>query len=615
MIFPRPTAMHAVLIAAALLAAPPARAADADTVQEVEVIATRLPTPIDLATDVQVVTADDIALRQDSLAFDALSVVPGVEISRTGAFGGLTSVMIRGASSDKTLVLVDGAPMNDPTSPAGGFDFSTLDLAEVDRIEVLEGPQASLWGSDAIGGVVAITTREPSGLRGSAEAGSFGSDRATASAGLADTQQAVGLSAAWIRSGGVSAADAQDGNTERDGFRTLTLQANGRTQFGDLVSLDLRVRYNKANTDLDSSGGPTGVMDGPDTQDAWTVSGFVRARIKGPFGFTQELRADGMDMDRLSDSYFSGELFPFEAKGRRIDYRWTAQRSDLGPNAVIVGVERQEDQENTGDGVQTSSNLAGFGVWRFSPSDRFSVTTSVRRDEPRDYKGVTTARVSGVFKVGAGFSLSGAVGQGFKTPSIFQTTYPCFECTPPGPAPNLKPERATGWDATLAWASPGGRLNAQATLYRLGVRDEIDYILPRGYVNINRTRTTGVDVQAGAALAYGFSLRASYDHADSRDLSTGLPLLRVPANSGSTSLAWREGRINAEVTLRAQGQASDVYGEIRPFKVVDLAAAYELNPHLSLTSRIENLADVHYQEAFGYGEPGFGLFVGIRISD
>ncbi len=181
-----------------------------------------------MVPDAQVITADDIALHQSVFAFDALAALPEVHISRAGAFGGVTTVRIRGASSDKTLVLIDGAPVNDPTSPAGGFDFSSLDLADVARIEVLSGPQGSLWGSDAIGGVIAIVTREPDGLRAGGEAGSFGTKRLTASAGTAGEHGALGIGAAWFDTGGISKADSRDGNTERDPFDSLTLQANGR---------------------------------------------------------------------------------------------------------------------------------------------------------------------------------------------------------------------------------------------------------------------------------------------------------------------------------------------------------------------------------------------------
>jgi vitamin B12 transporter len=578
------------------------------------VTATRLPATLSQAPDVQVVTGEEIALRQATFAFDVLATVPGVQISRTGDFGGVTSLRIRGASSDKTLVLLDGADVNDPTSPAGGFDFASLDLAEVDRIEILSGPQGSLWGSDAIGGVVSITTREPDGLRAASEGGSFGTVRANGSAGLADDRKAIGASVAWFGTDGISKADARDGNTERDGFHSFTAQGNGRIALGEAVTLDAKVRYNKAYAAFDSFGGPTGVIDGPDSQDGWMVSGFLRARIKGPLGFTHELRADGMQMDRVSNSFFGGSLFPFEAKGKRLDMRWTAERTDLGPSAVLVGVERQADHEDTGDGGQSARNWAGFAVWRFTPIERLTTTVSLRRDEPRDYKGVTTVRATAALGLGAGFTVTGAWGQGFKAPSIFQRTYPCFECIPPGPSPNLKPERAEGWDATLSWRSADGRFSGRATGYGLTVRDQIDYQFPHGYLNIDRARTTGVEAEARAELGAGFSVAANYAYAHARDVSTGLPLLRVPAHSASGELAWRSSRADAVLTVRGQSRASDVFGDIKPFAVADLAASYALTKHMRLTGRIENVTDAHYQQAFGYGEPGFGVFVGVRLT-
>jgi vitamin B12 transporter len=596
-----------------IAAAHPAFAQDAQAVQEIVVTATRLPTPIALLPGAQVLTRQDIQLHQASFAFDVLSLLPAVEISRSGPFGGVTSVRIRGASSDQTLVLVDGAPMNDPTAPAGGFDFSSLDVSNVDRIEVLPGPQGSLWGSDAIGGVVSITTLEPDGWRASLEGGAFGTLRDTAAVGYSGRTQALGISAAWYQSGGISKADARDGAAERDPFRSFTAEVNGRSAVGSAVSLDAKLLYNREFTALDSFGGPTGVTDGPDTQRGRTLSGYARATIKGLLGFDHEFRVDGMDMDRLDENTFGGVIFPFEAKGRRLDYRWTAERSDPRLGDLLIGAERLDAREDTGSGVESSGNWAGFAVWRIQPLKALSVTASLRRDSPDDYHGVTTARGSAVLHLGGGLSLSGSVGQGFKVPSIFQTTYPCFECMPPGPARALKPERALGWDATLAWSSPDGRTTLKVTDYRLSVRDQIDYVFPQGYVNLSRTRTIGVEAEAETELGHGVSLRADYAHADGRNLDADAPLLRVPVNSGAATLAWQGSKASAAFTLRAQSAAADLFGTIRPFAVMDLTGAYALTPHFTLTARIENLADTHYQEAFGYGEPGFGMFVGIRI--
>ncbi|HEY5090588.1 MAG TPA: TonB-dependent receptor plug domain-containing protein, partial [Polyangia bacterium] len=116
------------------------------------VTATRLPQPLATTPDAYVITDADIQAGQAVVAADLLSTVPGLVVSQTGAFGGVTSVSIRGASSDKTLVLIDGVPVNDVSSPSGGFDFGSFDLGDISRIEVLTGPQGALWGSDAIGG-------------------------------------------------------------------------------------------------------------------------------------------------------------------------------------------------------------------------------------------------------------------------------------------------------------------------------------------------------------------------------------------------------------------------------------------------------------------------------
>ena len=591
-------------------------AADEPTaVQDVVVTATRLPTPIALAPDAQIIGGDDILRRQASFAFDVLDTLPGVQVSRQGAFGGITSVMIRGAPSDKTLVLIDGAPVNDPTSPQGGFDFSGVDLADVERIEVLSGPQGSLWGSDAIGGVVSIVTREPDGWRASAEGGSFGTVRATAAAGLANPHGALGADIAWTSSRGISKADAADGNIERDGFRNLAGQVNGRLAATDWLTLEAKARIDWSRVALDSFGGPTGVIDGPDSQHGWMATGFVRARAQGPWGVDQTLRLDGMALDRIDDSVFGGVDFPFEAKGRRLDWRWTAEKTGLGPNDVLVGIERQDDHEDTGDGGRSAHDWAGFAIWRFKPQGPLSTTISLRRDAPSDYAAVTTARASATLTLGGGFVLNGAFGQGFKAPSIFETTYPCFECTPPGPAANLRPEHARGWDGGLSWRSASGRIAARATAYALTIRDEIDYRPPQGYLNIDKARTTGAELEAEAALAWGFRLKASYAYAHARNLATGARLLRVPDHSGSIELDWIHGRAEAALVVRSRSQAADVYGQIRAFTVANLSGSYRLNGHVQLTARAENLADAHYQQAFGYGEPGFGLFVGVRLRE
>ena len=166
--------MKRLLFATALTLTPAAAFAadiDANSVGELIVTAERLPATLDQSPDARIVTREEIDRRQAVFAADILQTVPGLSLSRNGGFGGVTSVRIRGADSDKTLVLIDGVVQNDPSSPNGGYDFSSLDLDDVSQVEILSGPQGSLWGSDAIGGVISFTTPDLHGVRPTLEAG------------------------------------------------------------------------------------------------------------------------------------------------------------------------------------------------------------------------------------------------------------------------------------------------------------------------------------------------------------------------------------------------------------------------------------------------------------
>ena len=575
-------------------------------VEEVTVTASRLPAPLSRTPDAYVITSDQIDRRQSTFAADVLATVPGVSISENGAFGGVSSLSLRGASSDKTLVLIDGAPVNDPSAPSGGFDFSSLDVTDIERIEVLTGPQGSLWGSDAIGGVVSLTSRETDGIRAFAEGGSLTTIHDGVSIGHATQAYAFGLSFANFRTDGVSKADERDGNTERDGDNTTTVSANLRANLlDDRVILDARGRFNTAGTEYDGFGGPTGVTDSNDSSDVRTASGYVRAQVKNVFGFDQELRVDLLDLDRQ----YHGE-FPFGADGGQQTYRWSAQRQTEAWG-LDFGVEHKDAWENTGDGRDSRGSNGYYAIGRWTPLAALTLTGSVRRDDPQDYQGQTTGRIAAAWEVGSGFTLKGSFGQGFKAPSIYETTYPCLECAVVGPNPNLKPERAEGWDAGLAWRSPDGAITAQATYFTLRTRDQIDYIYPTGYLNIDRVNSTGVEAGAQMRLAYGVSLNGTYTHDDAVD-GTGTRLLKIPRDSGSGSVGWQGHGFTADLGVRSQGSEPDVYGTVKAFTLAYAAASYAVTKQLAVTARIENLTNIHYEEAFGYGEPSRMVFIGLR---
>jgi vitamin B12 transporter len=206
-------------------------------------------------------------------------------------------------------VLIDGVPVQRSVSATGGFDFSAFDLADIARVEVLSGPQGSLWGSDAIGGVISFTTRELDGLRGELEAGSFGTVRGSAAAGRATEAYAVGLSLSGLSTDGISKAE---NGTEDDGFETRTATVNGRYDVSERVTLDGRVRYNGSEAEIDGYDANFAFGDTDEVYETETVSGFGRVRVADALGFDHAVSVSLFETERS----VGGAAFPVQLRRR-----------------------------------------------------------------------------------------------------------------------------------------------------------------------------------------------------------------------------------------------------------------------------------------------------------
>jgi vitamin B12 transporter len=184
-----------------------------------------------------------------------------------------------------------------------------------------------------------------------------------------------------------------------------------------------------------------------------------------------------------------------------------------------------------------------------------------------------------------------------------------------GPPKDLKAEEALGEDAGLAWRAPNGAVDGRVTVFGLNVENEIQYIYPVGYVNLSDTRTAGLEFEGQARLGHGFSLRGAFTYTTGVDGTGPAQMLQIPRDSGSGSLTWAGqawGRgAGAEIGFRGQDQAQDFYGEVQPYMIAYASGHYDLTSHLSLTGRVENAGNTHYEQAYGYGEPGRMILVGL----
>ncbi|VXC08734.1 TonB-dependent siderophore receptor [Brevundimonas sp. G8] len=593
---------------AAAFAAPAFAADDTTQLDEVVVTATRIPAIVADTPGARVIDGATIEKRGAIFAADILADVPGLSVTRNGAFGGVAQVRMRGATPGKTLVLVDGAPVNDAAEPNGAYDFSGFELGDIERIEVLSGPQSSLWGSDAIGGVISFTTKEIDGLRAEAEAGSFDTVRGRLSAGVANETYAFSGYVSHFDTDGISAADEANGNPEADGFTSTIAGLKGRYAVSDTVKFDGSARWSKSKADTDN-GFP--VSDNDDTSESEQWSGLARASVSA-FGLDHQFSVSASDIERKAFQSFGDSVFD----ANRQAYRWQAN-GETGAATYAFGAEREQSEGSisTGDKVSLGTTSL-FGTARYEVSEQLSVTGGLRWDDTDDFGSETTGRISAAYELGGGFILSGAYGTGFKAPSVSQAV--CDFCFSSVPYPTLKPETADSVEVALGWASADGRFDGRATLYRLNIDDQIIYFsdevtFDSYYANVDKTRTDGFELEGRALLGGGFDLTLAYAWTDAEDRSTGARLLRVPEHAGSATLGWTGDRVSGALTVRAEGDQADAGGVREGFVTANLNAAYELTDQVTLTARIENLSDEHYQQVFGYGEPGRSGYVGIRL--
>ena len=602
-------------MAAAMLLPVPAWGRTTDgpdgTLPEVIVTATRLSAIVTRTPGARVIDRRTLDQRGATFAADILGDLPGLSVVRSGAFGGVAQVRMRGASPGKTLVLVDGVPVNDPAEINGAFDFSGFDLSDIERIEVLSGPQSSLWGSDAIGGVIAFTTRDLDGLAAGLETGSFDTVRGRLAAGVSTGRYGFGAWVSQFRTDGISAADEAGGNPEADGFASTTAGVRGRFAFSADVAIDGALRWTDSDADLDGFPAPAyALADTSDTQSSRQWSGFGRLRLKAS-GLEHQFSLSASDIARETVS-----AFPSAFEADRQALRWQADGTLRGMDFVI-GADREETRGRLSTGrTEQLGTTSAFATARIEPTERLKLTGAMRFDDTGDFGAKVTGRVSGALDAGAGFILSAAGGTGFKAPSISQAV--CDFCVSSRPFPALRPETAEGYEAAIGWASADRRIEARATVYRLGVDDQITYVVDPGtfesvYVNVARTATDGVELEARARLGQGFDLGLAWAWTDARDETTGARLLRVPEQAGSATLGWTGRRLSGALTVRGEGDQDDA-GGIRPgFITANLNGAWVLTEAVTLAVRLENLADRRYQQVFGYGEPGRSGFVGIRL--
>jgi vitamin B12 transporter len=578
-------------------------------IEEVIVTALRLNTTVEQSgSSLSIIDEELIRDRGYNFLADAIVSATGVTLNQNGSFGGQASVRIRGFSSDQTLVLIDGVPANDTTSPGGGFNFGALDALDVQRVEVLKGPQSTLWGTDAIGGVVNIVSKPAAeNLSGkiSILGGSFGSQRLSGTISSANDLGDFRVSYADVKTDGISKADEDDGNEEEDGFDSQTLSVKGGLNLGKAARLDVFYRNTDASTEFDSFGVVTGTQDGNERSDTDQTSTQATLNFNLFSGRLENTLTYGhTEIERKN---FTDDVSSFSADGERTLFRYQGSFSISETQLLSVGYETEESESGNDD----TTIDGAFALYRFEPSENVTLSFGVRRDDHDTYGSETVGRIAAAWQVSENLLLHSSWGEGFKAPTLFQTTFFC--CGATSANTGLKAEYSDAYDVGMTYGFADGDALLSATYFDQNTQDLINFSFAvGGYENIAEVDSNGVELEFSYAFSDAWTVTTNLTYLDSED-GSGDEQVRLPEITADLALSWKPSEaIRSSLVVIYNDEEGDSRGTVDSWTRADLSASYQLSKNIELFARIENLFDEDYQQIFGYGTPERSGYIGAR---
>ncbi|HYJ03666.1 MAG TPA: TonB-dependent receptor [Chthoniobacterales bacterium] len=600
------------------------------------VSATLIETPVsEIGSSVTVITEKEIERDQKRTLPDVLRTVPGLNVVQTGGPGGKTSVFLRGSNSNHTKVLIDGIDVNDP-SQDGVFDFGQVMTSDIAQIEVLRGPQSSLYGSDAIGGVVNIVTKTGEGppqFTGRIEGGSFETFNQSASVtgSVSRFRYAFNVAHVLVDDTPVTPLDLLPPGRERinDSYENITLSTKLGADLTDIFGVDFVGRYTESTlffTGEDFSFFPSvpAAMQSEQNARQFFTRGEARLSLFGGV-FQNRFGVGYTDYETTIQAPDTGFGVPPANinHGDRLKFNWQGNIGLGKGHDLILGVEDQTDRLIDSPISVENGNSAGFIELQSEMLPNLFVAASGRYDDNERFGGKTTWRIAPAYLIPkSGTKLKASYGTGFKAPSLTQlfVSFPAFNFFA---NPNLEPEESEGFDFGFEQSLAGERVRFGATYFHNDITNLIAANATfTSLENVGAATTEGVETFVSLAVTERFKVRADYTYTDAVDDTTGLELLRRPKHKASLNLIWIPiDRLTISATALYVGSQVDGNRSFSiqrldtdPYFLVNLAADYDLGRGVTVFARIDNAFDERYENPTGFQRPGFGLFAGMRVN-
>ncbi len=617
------------------------------------VTATRLPTPRDeVGSTVTIITAADIENRQYRSVADALRSVPNLSVIPSGGgIGKLTVVFSRGTESNHTLFLLDGIELNDPAGTDGAIDLSHIYIGDVERIEILNGPQGTLYGSDALGAVIQVFTKkgegEPSAY-GQLEGGSFGTISQAAGVSAASGVMSYSFSLQHTETDGISALGEAfrqpNGVLDDDRHENTTVGTRIALDISEAAGLDFTGRWSDTENDLDLNS--TAVSDDSDSH------GTAEQLFLGLNGHISLL--DGLTEHRLGISYTAidredrDDIDPVNTTDSSLETNRGWKRKvelqndfyGIDDHVVTVGIETEEDKVRSD---VTSSFLDFLGMPASINSsvsadihnhaiylqDQFTTgettgTAGVRIDDHDLFDREVTWRLALSRQLPASNArLRGSIATGFKAPTANQLFVDSVTSFGPFTGnPNLKPEESRGWEIGMDKAFGEDVIETGITYYENRIKNLITFNSTfDSNENRDRVKIRGLELFLRSELSSGISASLDAAFIRSVDEVKDENLLRRPLRKASASIDYTP---MAGTTIATEavytGPRYDIdavtFARLRRggYTIINVAASHALGKHLDMNARITNVSDRDYEEPHGFQQPGIGAYIGFSLS-
>ena len=604
---------------------------------DIVISATRTKAPMnELANSITIIDSSEIMSRNKTTVFDLLKDEYGISFTQEGGANKLASINMRGSNSNHTLVIIDGVEANMTNDIGNSYDFSFLAPDNVERIEVLRGPQSILYGSNAMAGVINIITKKGRGdpnFLVSAEGGTYGTYRGVA--GLNGSLDMFNYSATLSRfkTSGFSSASSRYGNTEKDGSDNYNFSSRFGLDINNNLSFNLFYRFTKAFSDLDQWGGLHG--DDPtykNNMEEYSLRGEIDLSLFGGiwkqtlgvslFRNLRKYSFDSTTYDTVSSrSHYDGQRI-------KVDWQNNIQISEW--NLFTLGLESESEEANSEYYYGTYLSLFPdnksytTGLYlqdQIKVHNNFYATIGVRFDNHNRFGEVTTYRIAPAYIIPeTGTKFKFTYGTAFHSPSLFDLYDPAYGNI------LLKPERNKGWDAGIEQKFYYNKFSLGITYFNNQFENLFGSDSTYRTINIDKAETYGIEFFTSVEITSGVRFKFNYTYTKAIELQgpeKNLQLIRRPNDRINFIVYYSfNDRFNATAEIIYAGKRYDnPFSLFAPVKVtlpaygiVNLSANYSIFSFLDLYGRVDNLFNTYYEEIYGYGTPGLSGYIGFKLN-